>query len=391
MTVVDIRNFFTSRNIEIIDADNDYLYYAEEKNQEGHNNLFIIEYSMATKKERVITNYSLDDPTFIQHIFSVDDTITIVLENGGSYVWMVKIDKFSGREIFRTQINCIGRFAYCIPLNKSNFIIYTVSTEDVSIIFNQYKKLTNVNFISYLYDSDKDKKYFIKNPTICKFLPSNIKTFDSSGGRQILFLDPYGDERIKENCFKESKWIGRDIRDNIWVYPVSEFIENIKLGMEDFKLSNVASADINGMVRFIGMNRDNIYFKIKQFSTQMEQICGYNKDSGSITPLKSVPPLEDGETYCIDKNSAKMFKVKHENDIIKINGVLNSNASVSYEDRLGDFIDCIEDRFIITSQSMTDGEEKYEYECINIYDSQLKTEESFECKCFINDNTLVLY
>ena len=41
MVVVDIRNFFTIRNVELIEINYDTIYYAEEKNEEGHNNLFV--------------------------------------------------------------------------------------------------------------------------------------------------------------------------------------------------------------------------------------------------------------------------------------------------------------------------------------------------------------
>ena len=47
MTVVDIRSFFTLRNVELIEVNKDFIYYAEEKNEEGHNNLFLLEYNLS--------------------------------------------------------------------------------------------------------------------------------------------------------------------------------------------------------------------------------------------------------------------------------------------------------------------------------------------------------
>lgn len=98
MIVVDIRNFFVVRNVELIEANDDFIYYAEEKNQESHNNLFLLEYNRRAGKERLITNYSLDDPTFVQHIYLIDNIIVILLENGSNEVWIITVDKETGKE-----------------------------------------------------------------------------------------------------------------------------------------------------------------------------------------------------------------------------------------------------------------------------------------------------
>ena len=80
MVVVDIRNVFAVRNVELIEVNQRYIYYAEEKNEEGHNNLFLLEYNRASRRERIVATYSLDDPTFVQHIFSFENSILLLLE-----------------------------------------------------------------------------------------------------------------------------------------------------------------------------------------------------------------------------------------------------------------------------------------------------------------------
>ena len=56
MVVVDIRNVFAVRNVEIIEINDDFIYYAEEKKEEGHNNPFLLEYNRVSKRERVVTH-----------------------------------------------------------------------------------------------------------------------------------------------------------------------------------------------------------------------------------------------------------------------------------------------------------------------------------------------
>ena len=43
MIIEDLRNVFTSCRDELIEVSGDFIYYAEEKMEEGHNILFLLE------------------------------------------------------------------------------------------------------------------------------------------------------------------------------------------------------------------------------------------------------------------------------------------------------------------------------------------------------------
>ena len=45
MTVIDMRNFFHDCDVELIEINDEVIYYAEEKVEEGHNSLFLLEYN----------------------------------------------------------------------------------------------------------------------------------------------------------------------------------------------------------------------------------------------------------------------------------------------------------------------------------------------------------
>ena len=52
MKVVDLRNIFANCNDQLIEISDNRIYYAEEKNEEGHNSLFLLEYNRITRRER---------------------------------------------------------------------------------------------------------------------------------------------------------------------------------------------------------------------------------------------------------------------------------------------------------------------------------------------------
>ena len=70
---------------------------------------------------------------------------------------------------------------------------------------------------------------------------------------------------------------------------------------------------------------------------------------------------------------------------------MNSAVDTEYEKKLGEFVGCIEDRFVISRKVINKEDGTYDFEYNSIYDSKQGTEESFECKCAIRGNTLVIY
>lgn len=392
MTVVDIRSFFTLRNVELIEVNEDFIYYAEEKNEEGHNNLFLLEYNRATRRERVITHYSLEDPTFVQHIYSFANSIVLLLENGGNRVWAFRVDKETGKETVRTQLHCIGGFAGSKALDERHILIYTQSDEECADLFKEYQKVTGCSRVAYLYDIEKEEKFFIKNLRLCRRQEEDFLLFSTQEGGQVLLLEPYGDEELKQRCYRNARWIHTDIRDSLWILPVEELIEGIQQGEEDFRRRPIMTADINGMVRFTGMDSRSIYFKAKHFPTGGERICSYDKENGTMEVLTDLEqPGEEKWRYYFEKNGAKVYRLEEKEDTVAVTGIVNSKIETEYEKKLGELVSCVEDRFLIMRKVVADDNEHDDFEYYTIYDTVKNTEDSFECKGSVWGNTLVLY
>ena len=232
MTVVDIRNIFSKRDIEIFEVSRSFIYYAEEKNEGSANELFILEYNRATRRERLITNYTLEDPTFVEHIFSFSGfsfsgSIVLILENGGNSLWLIEIDKKTGSEINRRKVVCTGSFRSCCALDESHILIYMGPDEENSEMFRQYKEMTGNDTLCYLYDLKTNSKTFVKNRLIAKLSGDGIKIMDVHGIKNVILLDPFADEEIKKGYYEEQRWINADIRDNIWLCDLNDLIRQI--------------------------------------------------------------------------------------------------------------------------------------------------------------------
>lgn len=397
MTVIDIRNIFSDRHIELVDVNPYYIYYAEEKNEDGHNNLFILEYNRRTRKERLIMNYSLDDPTYIQHIFAFEKTIVLMLENGTNSFWLIEIEKKSGGEMSRRKIVCTGRFKDCMALDSEHILVYMSPDDDNMDIFEKYKELTGCDCLCYLYNIRTNHKYFVNASLIARTGCENLKLIDLKGENYLILPAPFADESIKEHYYREQRWINADIRDNIWLCRVNTLIEEIEAGTEKITKACIASADIKALVRYLGTSGSKVYFRAKEFRSGIEKICSYDI-SISEDSMKSRLAVEatmetprDGTVFLIEESPFKVFSVQVGKHKTGITGMINSQAKFTFENEFGSFLTCIENRYCVTRKTVADEETQKEHSFYYIYDSVTEKHESYECSCHIKGDTLVLY
>lgn len=391
MIVVDIRNLLSQRNIEIFDISDSHVYYAEEKhNDNGQDSLYLLEYDRASRRERLVSNYAFQDPTFIQHLFSLKKSILLILENGENSLWLIEIDKQSGMELNRRKIVCTGSFYECKPLDDEHLIIYMAPSEQSTDIFHKYKQATGCERLCYIYNLKTNKKYFVKSVMLAKLTCDDIKIIKSNGQDKLILLDPFADEEVKEHYYREKRWISADIRDNIWLCDLDSVMREIEHGSDDIEVKSIASADIKGLVRYCGMNDKDIYLKVKQFKTGMEKICAYSKDTGELTEAVTLdPPENPRDFYKIEEQSGKIHLVcPIGNGKTHIKGILNSVIDTDFDNSLGKFVTCIEDRFVIICKNANVPDSLPVY---SIYDTKTNMFESYDCRCEIHDQSLILY
>lgn len=391
MVVVDIRNIFAVRNVEIIEINDDFIYYAEEKKEEGHNNLFLLEYNRVSKRERVVTHYSLDDPTFVQHLFSFSDSIILLLENGGDSVWIFRVDKNTGEETARMKVKLVGGFSDCKALDKGHILLWTTANEEYEELFAKYQEKTGLARIAYLHDLDTTEKYLIKDQILCRLSGEDIILYQQEEEHRALLLNPYGDEEHKEKCYKNARWISQPVCDYIWDGSVSSILSEIIQGKGALSLKKLVTAGIEGLARYTGMDQSYVYFRARHFPTDSECICRCEKVSGKVEVAAQLSFDQEGCYYHMDIKECKVYRITEGEETCLVKGVVNSSVRGEYQKQLGEFISCVEDRFLITQKVMTDSQGQYEFEYHSICDTKKKTEESFECKCVVSKNTLVLY
>ncbi|WP_411677194.1 hypothetical protein [Caproicibacter sp.] len=391
MKVVDLRNLFTSSNVSLIEFDGDKIYYAEEKSEEGHNSLFLLEYNLKTRRERIVANYFLTDPAYVQHFFSFPEDLVIVMESGESTVWILRVDKNTGAEKNMARLNFIGTFAECRALDESHVLLYTSANERHRQLFHEYKRLTGLSRVAYLYDLEEGRYYYARDPRICNGNAGSLLSYDQSGERQLLVLQPHGDEEEKLKCFHNMRWLGDNINDNVWLCPLLDFIVSVKAGEECVPLELILSAGTSGLVRYVGMDDGSLYFRARYFPTGDQRLCAYDKQTGrkSVAATLSLGQDEEDALFSIDPQGGRAYRIAEGDGFCEVTGVLNSKIHAKYPGDLGKFVTCVDDRFIIARYILSDGKDSFEFN--SIYDVENETQKSYECRCAVKGGTVVLY
>lgn len=403
MTVVDIRNIVTDSSVELISISPATIYYAEEKNEEGHRSLFILEYNRETQRERIVANYFLTNPAFVQHYFDFPDRILIVMENGGSTVWLLSLDKKTGEETALEEIHFVGGYFGCKALDEEHVIFYTQENQRHQELFREYRRATGFSKVACLYDLNEHRYTYIRDRRICGLTPDDLIPYRSGGQTQLLILQPYGSEEEKEHCYQERRWLGDGIRDSVWLCPLKAFLEGVQSGAGVLPLKQLLSAGTDGLLRFAGMDEYNLYFRAKYFPTNDQRICAVSKGTNrkAVVADLNLREHEAPASYYIDTQAAQVFRVEELEDGYHITGTLNSAVDAYYSKELGDFVACIQDRFIVARYVMSDqddnqvngqiGDQSEAYTFYSVFDSKTGRQQSYECQCQVKGNTVVLY
>ena len=403
MTVVDIRNIVTDSSVELISISPATIYYAEEKNEEGHRSLFILEYNRETQRERIVANYFLTNPACVQHYFDFPDRILIVMENGGSTVWLLSLDKKTGEETALEEIHFVGGYFGCKALDEEHVIFYTQENQRHQELFREYRRATGFSKVACLYDLNEHRYTYIRDRRICGLTPDDLIPYRSGGQTQLLILQPYGSEEEKEHCYQERRWLGDGIRDSVWLCPLKAFLEGVQSGAGVLPLKQLLSAGTDGLLRFAGMDEYNLYFRAKYFPTNDQRICAVSKGTNrkAVVADLNLREHEAPASYYIDTQAAQVFRVEELEDGYHITGTLNSAVDAYYSKELGDFVACIQDRFIVARYVMSDqddnqvndpvGDQSEAYTFYSVFDSKTGRQQSYECQCQVKGNTVVLY
>ena len=177
----------------------------------------------------------------------------------------------------------------------------------------------------------------------------------------------------------------------MWLCPLLDFVVAVKADETHLPLELLLSAGTQGLVRYVGQDQDSLYFRAKYYPNSDQRICAVEKAGGKKTVAAELN-LKEGEepaTFFIEPCPTRIYRVTEHEDTYEIQGVFNSSVSSQYSKELGQFVACVEDRFLVAEYVISDETDSFVF--YSIFDLETHQQQSFECGCAVQDDTIVLY
>ena len=380
LTVIDLRDDMYKRRIDVIEIDDGVIYYAEELKTRGADSVCIYGCSLDDGAEQLLSCFVFDDSGYYQHYYTGKNSIIILFENSGSTVWIVKIDKKTGSEMYRRRIPLIGAFCDCVAVDDDNILIYTKSDNEHKDMFNRCLESTNCSLIAHLYDLSKCERYFVRDFETVMLVRNNMQTFTANGEEWMLLNDSFGNAKEKQRIIQKLSISDNELEESIRVISKNAFLSAVRKKEHDTKPKKIVTAGSKGSVQLECICGENILLRARSFVNTAESYCSIPRFGGKITNVLDI----NGEAFFTDSDEGKVYSISRTGDETELIGRINSDVHITYPVSIGRLVKCIYDRYVI-------GETKGEKDYITVYDSELDMKDVYQASGTIKGSVLVLY
>lgn len=266
MNIININNLQKNTNNKIIYVEEDNIYLSKFESDK----YYISKINLQNSHETIITSWKCNKSSF-------NNTKTITHKN--TFLSIVQEDcELVIRKTIRDKVGLIFEKRYNISGNI--FIPNTVLFVDENniIIFLMEKETSSYD--SFLCDLLEDKNYHINDRRIVDADKSNFELYENNGKEYICFAEAYMNDWEKEELYvalKKREIVITDCFESLNIIKVKDFINSIKSNLDMIPFKSIDTISITGWLRYIGMNKSHIYYRIKDFKTGVEKIYSVSK------------------------------------------------------------------------------------------------------------------
>ncbi len=389
MKIVDLRSTLTNSNDVLIQIDGVHIYYAEEKIIEGKRNLFLLDYDRSTREERVLSDHCLLNPRYVMHYFSFPEHILVVMEDGGSEAWFLRVEKSGGGEEILQPVYFAGNYAACCALDCRHVLLYSTENPRDATLFREYRRQTGFTRAAYLCDVQTGQCWSVQDPRVCA--GAGLLPYTGGGEQKLLVLQPYGTEEEKRKAYRDRRWLSGSVTDQIWICALPAFIDAVEAGQACAPMQRVLRAGTEGMVRFAAQDTNSLYFRALYFPHDDQRILAVNKHTGAKREAArlNLAPDEKDARFVIDPEGRAYKMTALDSRHMRVQGLLNSTADLSFDTNLGKFFACFDDRYLLLRDEIRDETDSIVF--YTLVDAKSGKAKNFEGSCAFQGDVLVVF
>ncbi|GKX66661.1 hypothetical protein [Inconstantimicrobium mannanitabidum] len=296
---------------------------------------------------------------------------------------------------------------YCITKNA---FVNILSDRYVLVNGNDYKidkehsdlekELKGEYDYAILCDLEGKKEYKINDIRIASGIRDYFIPYSVDGSRYVVFEEAYMYDVELQEIFE--KGIGKEdfyrngYRESINIISLSKFAESVKSGCNVIPFKEIHKTELNAWTRYFGMDDENIYYRVMNFETKIEQIFLVDKRNFEKRILKSVKSDTDSSSYSY-YNLCHNIKNKEIYEIIVVNknkyiikGIYKNSYNIVLDDVRESFQGVVGDYIITEFWTEDDNGDNYK-DFVKIKNTKDNSVSIYEGTCTIIKDKLVLF
>ncbi|MGL5820294.1 MAG: hypothetical protein ACRCYE_01510 [Sarcina sp.] len=351
-------------------------------------------YYIDVDREEILKKIQIKEKDYYNYKVFFHDLNLFVMCKKGNILYVRKLVN-----IFKSKIESAfnmyleGDIIQIKILDERYFIVFIEKKDILGDKYLKYRSNKSFKYrFAYLVDLEEIESYFIKDIKFTLGARDYVFVREIQGEKNLFFEEAYREAWEKEfyynrGIFKKNDKIKGD--ESLNYIKFSDFIKEIKLGEEDINFTILEEVQENKIVRYLGKDKEFIFYRIKNFETEIEEILKFKNDDRSVLKILEINHSQSTGEFYYDSDKQTVLYEEEFTDYNRVVGIFNKSCDVIYSPSIGSFEDFIEDRYLITYYSGIEDGELLEFSTIK--DIKDKKEFRYDGYLRVLNSFVILY
>lgn len=381
-------------DIELIKVEGESIFYAVQVKERKKYFYEVRKRNVSEKQDKIIWRYRLDEDTFyMQRSYIYGNKLILFKLNLRGQLGVVTLEKSTGKLIKITNID-IGEIEaeQIIAINEKYFFVSGENKKEEDVF--------------YLCDIEEGISYEVVNTKLTKGLSVThgltrcMPCFIHEGEEWVVFNECYMEDYEYEEIYdiiEAKKLEVNNVHEieGLYIIPLKQLVASIKQKGDIIPFEEIKKHWCDGWVRYLGIKDGYIYYREKDFKTQIETV--YAVDTEKLEE-KNVCEINHKQLQGVLR-----YDINQIYEDIKVNGKriikghygLEGEIEIPANNHL-EFGAYIESQYVITSwwwENETNGIYMYK-EFVGIQDQKEPDGGEvtiYEGQYYVQDNTVLIY
>lgn len=360
MNLIDLRKFEFENDKIISFNDNEFIFGNTEQEDGRYIRYFYI-YNMKNNDIQKINKTGIETcecASYCNYSNSINNymyTSAYKVNGDNTETYIYKINIISGRvDKLYSKDGDLG-----VIILSDRYVLFRGSNYEIDKEHCDVQKEIQGEYeYVILCDIEEKREYKINDKRVVLGIRDYFIPYIVEGDGYIVFEEAYMEdwelEYMFEDGIKKEEFNMESYRESINIISIDKFAESVKNGCKVIPFNEIHKTELTSWTRYFGMDDENVYYRVKDFESKIQEIYSINKKTFNKRLVKSIKMDYNKDNYSYyriyhDIKNMHIYEKKVLEDSKKIvNEIYNENISIVLDYKNED-LDGVIGEYIITS------------------------------------------